>query len=195
MKVAFVNQPWNLATLRAQSGSIALITHNLAKRLADSCEVIVYARHRQPGARREKQGRLEYRYLSMVEDWPPLRLLERSVKLRRPLAATLLDKVFDKVRPHFWSSNYYLSFIARVAAQLRAERCDVIHLHNLSQFPVIVGRFNPQAVIALHIKSIEAKYAGLEDFMIHWAEGLSPKEFKKQLRWFARDVMRAFRKR
>ena len=29
--------------------------------------------------------------------------------------------------------------------------------------------------------------------MIHWAEGLSPKEFKEQLRWFARDVMPALR--
>ena len=42
------------------------------------------------------------------------------------------------------------------------------------------------------IKSIEAKYPGLEDFMIHWAEGLSPAEFEEQLRWFARDVMPAF---
>ena len=29
--------------------------------------------------------------------------------------------------------------------------------------------------------------------MIHWAEGLGPKEFKEQLRWFAKDVMPAFR--
>jgi alkanesulfonate monooxygenase SsuD/methylene tetrahydromethanopterin reductase-like flavin-dependent oxidoreductase (luciferase family) len=43
------------------------------------------------------------------------------------------------------------------------------------------------------IKSVEAKYPGLEDFMIHWAEGLSPKEFKEQLRWFAKDVMPAFK--
>ncbi len=28
--------------------------------------------------------------------------------------------------------------------------------------------------------------------MIHWAEGMSPKEFKEQLAWFARDVMPAF---
>jgi alkanesulfonate monooxygenase SsuD/methylene tetrahydromethanopterin reductase-like flavin-dependent oxidoreductase (luciferase family) len=42
------------------------------------------------------------------------------------------------------------------------------------------------------IKSIEAKYPGMEDFMIHWAEGLSPAEFEDQLRWFARDVMPAF---
>ena len=45
------------------------------------------------------------------------------------------------------------------------------------------------------IKSIEAKYPGLEDFMIHWAEGLPPDEFIEQLRWFARDVMPAFNRR
>jgi len=44
------------------------------------------------------------------------------------------------------------------------------------------------------IKSIEAKYPGLENFMIHWAEGLSPREFKEQLRWFAKDVMPAFKR-
>jgi alkanesulfonate monooxygenase SsuD/methylene tetrahydromethanopterin reductase-like flavin-dependent oxidoreductase (luciferase family) len=42
------------------------------------------------------------------------------------------------------------------------------------------------------IKSIEAKYPGLEDFMIHWAEGLPPREFIEQLQWFAREVMPAF---
>jgi len=39
------------------------------------------------------------------------------------------------------------------------------------------------------IKSIEAKYPGLEHFMIHWAEGLGPQEFQDQLRRFAKDVM------
>jgi hypothetical protein len=28
--------------------------------------------------------------------------------------------------------------------------------------------------------------------MVHWAEGLSPREFTEQLRWFAKDVMPAF---
>jgi alkanesulfonate monooxygenase SsuD/methylene tetrahydromethanopterin reductase-like flavin-dependent oxidoreductase (luciferase family) len=44
------------------------------------------------------------------------------------------------------------------------------------------------------IKSVEAKYPGLEHFMIHWAEGLTPAEFKDQLRWFAKDVMPTFRR-
>ncbi|MBV8336725.1 MAG: LLM class flavin-dependent oxidoreductase [Alphaproteobacteria bacterium] len=50
----------------------------------------------------------------------------------------------------------------------------------------------PPSQVIDGIKSIEAKYPGLEDFMIHWAEGLPPEEFKGQLRWFARDVMPAF---
>ena len=50
----------------------------------------------------------------------------------------------------------------------------------------------PPSHIIEGIKSIEAKYPGLEDFMIHWAEGLPPEEFKEQLRWFAKDVMPAF---
>jgi hypothetical protein len=29
--------------------------------------------------------------------------------------------------------------------------------------------------------------------MIHWAEGLPPREFKEQLRWFTKDVMPALR--
>jgi alkanesulfonate monooxygenase SsuD/methylene tetrahydromethanopterin reductase-like flavin-dependent oxidoreductase (luciferase family) len=50
----------------------------------------------------------------------------------------------------------------------------------------------PPAQVIDGIKSIEAKYPGLEDFMVHWAEGLPPAEFAEQLRWFARDVMPAF---
>jgi len=30
--------------------------------------------------------------------------------------------------------------------------------------------------------------------MIHWAEGMPPEEFKEQLRWFAKDVMPAFKR-
>jgi len=52
----------------------------------------------------------------------------------------------------------------------------------------------PPAEVIDGIKSIEAKYPGLEHFMVHWAEGLSPKEFKEQLRWFAKDVMPAFKR-
>jgi hypothetical protein len=42
------------------------------------------------------------------------------------------------------------------------------------------------------IKEFQAKYPGLDQMMIHWAEGIPPKEFKQQLRRFAKEVMPAF---
>ncbi len=53
----------------------------------------------------------------------------------------------------------------------------------------------PPSLVVEGIKSIEAKYPGLEDFMIHWAEGLPAREFQEQLRWFARDVIPEFQNR
>jgi alkanesulfonate monooxygenase SsuD/methylene tetrahydromethanopterin reductase-like flavin-dependent oxidoreductase (luciferase family) len=52
----------------------------------------------------------------------------------------------------------------------------------------------PPAQVIDGIKSVADKYPGLESFMIHWAEGLPPKEFKEQLTWFAKDVMPAFKR-
>ncbi len=51
----------------------------------------------------------------------------------------------------------------------------------------------PSSLVIEGIKEVEAKYPGLDQMMIHWAEGIPPKEFKEQLRWFAREVMPAFR--
>ena len=52
----------------------------------------------------------------------------------------------------------------------------------------------PPAQVIDGIRSIADKYPGLESVMIHWAEGLAPKEFKEQLTWFAKDVMPALRR-
>jgi alkanesulfonate monooxygenase SsuD/methylene tetrahydromethanopterin reductase-like flavin-dependent oxidoreductase (luciferase family) len=51
----------------------------------------------------------------------------------------------------------------------------------------------PSHVIEI-IKEFEAKYPGLDQMMIHCAEGIPAREFKEQLRWFARDVMPAFKR-
>jgi hypothetical protein len=42
------------------------------------------------------------------------------------------------------------------------------------------------------IQEFEQRYPGLDQMMIHWAEGMPPEEFKDQLRQFAEDVMPAF---
>jgi alkanesulfonate monooxygenase SsuD/methylene tetrahydromethanopterin reductase-like flavin-dependent oxidoreductase (luciferase family) len=52
----------------------------------------------------------------------------------------------------------------------------------------------PASHVIEGIKSIEARYPGLDHFMLHWAEGIPPREFTEQLHRFAREVMPAFRR-
>ncbi len=52
----------------------------------------------------------------------------------------------------------------------------------------------PPSLVIDQIREYQEKYPGLDQLMIHWAEGMPPEEFKEQLRWFARDVMPAITK-
>src|SRR5881296_3077158 len=84
-----------------------------------------------------------------------------------------------------WGAGLYLADTPEEAKR----RVEPSHDERIQQKAWFCG---PPAHVIEGIKSIEAKYPGLEDFMVHWAEGLPPREFKEQLRWFARDVMPAF---
>ena len=50
----------------------------------------------------------------------------------------------------------------------------------------------PPASIIESLKQWEVEYPGLDQVMLHWAEGMPREGFKEQLRWFAREVMPAF---
>jgi alkanesulfonate monooxygenase SsuD/methylene tetrahydromethanopterin reductase-like flavin-dependent oxidoreductase (luciferase family) len=49
----------------------------------------------------------------------------------------------------------------------------------------------PPSLVIDQIREYQEKYRGLDQLMLHWAEGMPPEEFKEQLRWFAKDVMPA----
>ncbi len=52
----------------------------------------------------------------------------------------------------------------------------------------------PAAEIVDALREFEARYPGLDQVMLHWAEGLPADEFQEQLLRFAREVMPAFRR-
>jgi len=54
-------------------------------------------------------------------------------------------------RPLFASSLFYFTYILQVAKDLRKEKCDIVHLHNFSQFVPIIRAFNPKIKIVLHM--------------------------------------------
>ncbi|MDP8924931.1 MAG: LLM class flavin-dependent oxidoreductase [Chloroflexota bacterium] len=50
----------------------------------------------------------------------------------------------------------------------------------------------PPSEIVDGLREYQEKYPGLDQVLIHWAEGMPPAEFKEQLTLFAREVMPAF---
>ena len=93
-----------------------------------------------------------------------------------------------------------IGFVAGQGMLLKPEAVLSGHFDELSMTPSAVAQekgFEAQSAAAQvidGIRSIAYKYPGLESFMIHWAEGLAPKEFKEQLTWFAKDVMPALKR-
>lgn len=122
MKIAFINQPWNDVVPPVQTGSIAIWTYEVARRLARSCEVIIYARRSRRQKKVECQEGINYRRVPVALDRWLQRLLE-------------LFSVGRRVKgPLFASGWYYLGYILRIANDLRVQQCDIVHLHNLPQF-------------------------------------------------------------
>lgn len=139
MKIAFVNQPWDNMIPPVQAGSIAIWTYEVARRLAPFYDVMVFARGSRQGLRRRWDQRVQYRYL-----WtgPDARLLKLHARLRRSTKLGL---------PPFASPFYYLGYILQVAWELRKQRCDVVHVHNFSQFVPVIRALNPGVKIVLHM--------------------------------------------
>jgi glycosyltransferase involved in cell wall biosynthesis len=85
-------------------------------------------------------------------------------------APTLLNRVINRIhhkihklkklagsvngsagKPEFASSLENLGYILWVAMHLRRQKCDVVHIHQFSQYVPIVRFFNPGAKIVLHM--------------------------------------------
>jgi glycosyltransferase involved in cell wall biosynthesis len=141
MKIAFVSQPWTYANPPIGCDSIAIWTHQVGRRLTQFCDVVVYGRKgRFHPCKVEQIKGIEYRRVSVALDQ-----LSRGLRL--------LDRwhLLNPKRPIFASHLYYLAYIVQVAYDLRQQQCDIIHIHNFSQFVPIVRAFNPQAKIVLHM--------------------------------------------
>lgn len=82
-----------------------------------------------------------------------IRFLRIPSKVARWLSAPVrqLYGLRSVRRPWFASSLYQRVYAVRASRAFRDEACDVVHIHNFSQFVPIVRRLNPQAKIVLHM--------------------------------------------
>jgi len=134
MKISFVGQPWDHFSIPPR-GSIPIWTSEVARCLTRSCDVVIYT------TRGRLQPKVEY---------------DEGIQYRRMLTArnrryfSRLHKLLNRVS-RYASSLYYLDYILQVANDLRAQQCDVVHIHNFSQFAPVIRTFNPSIKIVLHM--------------------------------------------
>lgn len=139
MKIAFVHQPWDFANPPVVEGSLSVLTTEIARRLVNEHEVIVFGNAHPHTAARDVRDGVRYQSFRVSHDRLPLHVL----KWIAPRA--------DPGRPHFSHILYYLIYALKIALAVRRERCDVVHIHNFSNFAPVIRRLNPRARIVLHM--------------------------------------------
>lgn len=142
MKVGYLNQPWDRSIPPNLAGSIPIWIWEVARCLASSSEVVVVGRRSLGESNRSTREGVQY-----------IRLLGISSRADRWLSAPArrLCGLRNARQPWFASSLYQLVYAERAARSFRDEGCDLIHIHNFSQFVPIVRRLNPRAKIVLHM--------------------------------------------
>ena len=141
LKVSFVNQPWNPAVPPVQTGSIAIWSYEVARRLAQSCEVVAYAKRMRGCRIIEQHEGVTYRRVSIFPH--PDNMLVR--------ARRLLCKRADRCLPDFVQQSYYNGYFKRLAHDTHDRGCQVVHVHNLGQAVPTIRAVNPSAAIVLHM--------------------------------------------
>ncbi len=138
MKVALISQPFDKVAPPNQN-SIGILTYNLSNKLADYAEMIVYAGTKRRGLEWKTEAGVQYRFVATT-----------SNRFIRKLNRSVYQPIFDKKRITGFDIEGF-RYIFRIAADLRRQNCDIIHIHNFSQFVPILRFLNPKARIILHM--------------------------------------------
>ncbi len=139
MKIAFIAQPID-PVIPPHQNSIGIWTYEVGRRLAESNEILVY--HKPQGFKGKKKTRIDGVRFNTV----PLRFDLRFLRYLK-----IFSERFNFGRPLFAGSLYYLGYILKIAFNLKKEDCDIVHIHNFSQFVPIIRAINPKIKIVLHM--------------------------------------------
>ncbi len=166
LKVAFVCQPFVMTSFPNPLDSIGILTYELVRLLAKDCEVVVYT----PGDKFQEKvyEGVTYKYIPVKTDKSLLKYLEKFPGFK------------NAKQPLFASPWYYLGFILQVANDLRKQECDIVHIHNLSQFVPVIKYLNPQTKIVLHMHCEwlnQLNYKALARRLFHADLIISPSEY------------------
>jgi glycosyltransferase involved in cell wall biosynthesis len=141
-RIAIVCQPWDNVAPQS-GGSLAIISYQLARRLADHSYVIIYGQ-RGPGQKRSEMdgARIEFKRLKVLQT--PQGVFE--------LFLGILSCCFKKRVNYMFSYLYHPYYALRVALNIRASKCEIVVVYNFLQFTSIIKFFNPSAKVCLSMQ-------------------------------------------
>lgn len=138
MKIALVNQPGGIIRPPTPGSAISNWIWQVGRRLAGrGQEVTIYCRRGPGQARSELCENVEIRRLNLARQDLVMKLLGPGMKAWG--------------RAEFDSRLYYSGYASMIAADLAASGCDLIHLHNYSQYVPILLRACPDSRLVLHM--------------------------------------------
>lgn len=140
MRIAFINQPATPACRPRGCDSVGIWTYQVARRLAPRCDVLFYGQQHVTAPRVEVDEGIEYRPV-----------IARGDRLRRALRILDRWQLAPARRPVFASPLFHRGYVQAVTRDLQTRRCDIVHIHNYSQFVPLVRAAHPHAKIVLHM--------------------------------------------
>lgn len=146
MKIAILHQPFCTVSPTNPNGSVEIITYEMARHLTRSCDVIIYAKKGHDEKDFEYYRGVQYRRISAYADE---KFSYIAWGIERKLLKLLRFRNFR--RPLFASELYCLTYALQVARDIRSQKCDIVHIHNFSQFVPIIRALNPKIKIVLHM--------------------------------------------
>jgi glycosyltransferase involved in cell wall biosynthesis len=137
-KVAFIAQPIDTVLPPFQT-SIGIWTHEVARRLAESCNITIYARKSRLQRKPPSHPHLSFRFVPALH-------YRIFLKLFKPFSMITPPK-----RPPFSSNLFCLDYALFIAKDIRNRGHEIIHLQNFPQLIPVLRRFNPTAKLILHM--------------------------------------------
>jgi glycosyltransferase involved in cell wall biosynthesis len=120
--------------------ALAIVNYELGRRLARRHEVVTYPKWVAGEREIESYEGVTYR-----------RIPEGIDRVLNGLKILDAARLFNRGRPFRLRPFYYAHYARAVARDIRERRCDLVHLHTISNFIGPIRRANPGARIVLHM--------------------------------------------
>jgi glycosyltransferase involved in cell wall biosynthesis len=140
MRVAFVSQPRDpIVASGVQRGSVAIVTWELARHIAESHLVQIYA-PQSPGEAREERA----------ANGVTIRRVPRSFRQLHKIL-DIGTGIFELSPPYFSMSAFHREYASDVANELSRDPPDIIHVQTYAQFIPQFRRAAPKARIVFQV--------------------------------------------